>query len=214
MAKGNKFQVRHPNTLLNWRTEKVRDIDDWAKHPKPYNEYKEKALLSSSEKHFLYHSAKRLGGGNYANLGTWGGVSAACMAYGLRDAGQTGTIYAVDIFSIPKVRHMPEKIPQNFRDLGLDKHVDLTICKGWTAEWAEKLKDVKFKFIFVDADHSYEACKEDFDLWSPMLEVGGEIAFHDCEYESVDNVMNENLKEPEWKFVRQIWRIKQYKRVK
>jgi len=209
----NKSQVRHLE-LLDWKTEKVRDVENWAKHHKPYLVYPEKGLHSSAEKHLFYLIGKHMGKGNYANLGTWGGASAACLAYGIKEAGQGGTIYAVDVFSINKVKIMPTRIPEHFKKLGLSDHVDLKICKGFTSEWAVKLKDVKFKFILVDADHSYKSCREDYDLWSPLLEVGGEIAFHDCEYEEVDRVLKESLVEPEWKFIRQIWKTMLYRKMK
>ena len=37
----------------------------------------------------------------------------------------------------------------------------------------------KVDFLFIDADHSYEAVKQDFELWSPMVRAGGVIGFHD-----------------------------------
>lgn len=36
-----------------------------------------------------------------------------------------------------------------------------------------------FDFIFVDADHAYEAVSADFRDYAPMLRPGGAIAFHD-----------------------------------
>lgn len=38
---------------------------------------------------------------------------------------------------------------------------------------------LKFDFIFVDGDHTYEGVKADFDRWSLMLKPNGVIAFHD-----------------------------------
>ena len=34
-------------------------------------------------------------------------------------------------------------------------------------------------FIFIDGDHSYEACKADIAAWAPLVKKGGVIAFHD-----------------------------------
>lgn len=34
-------------------------------------------------------------------------------------------------------------------------------------------------FAFIDADHSYEACKEDLELWAPKVRAGGIVAGHD-----------------------------------
>ena len=34
-------------------------------------------------------------------------------------------------------------------------------------------------FIFIDGDHSYDACKADIVAWAPFVKRGGVIAFHD-----------------------------------
>jgi len=34
-------------------------------------------------------------------------------------------------------------------------------------------------FIFIDGDHSYNACKADIAAWTPFVKRGGVIAFHD-----------------------------------
>jgi predicted O-methyltransferase YrrM len=34
-------------------------------------------------------------------------------------------------------------------------------------------------FLFIDADHSYDSVKRDFELWSPLVRSGGIVAFHD-----------------------------------
>jgi predicted O-methyltransferase YrrM len=35
-------------------------------------------------------------------------------------------------------------------------------------------------FMFIDGDHSYEACLKDWNEWSPFMEHGGVVAFHDA----------------------------------
>lgn len=35
------------------------------------------------------------------------------------------------------------------------------------------------RLLWIDGDHSYQGCKEDFDLFSPHLADGGIVAFHD-----------------------------------
>jgi cephalosporin hydroxylase len=41
------------------------------------------------------------------------------------------------------------------------------------------LKGRKVDFLFIDADHSYEGVKKDFEMYSPLVRKGGIIAFHD-----------------------------------
>ena len=34
-------------------------------------------------------------------------------------------------------------------------------------------------FVFIDGDHSYDACRADIEAWTPFVKPGGVIAFHD-----------------------------------
>jgi hypothetical protein len=35
-------------------------------------------------------------------------------------------------------------------------------------------------FLFIDADHSYEAVRRDWDDWTPHIPVSGVVALHDA----------------------------------
>lgn len=54
---------------------------------------------------------------------------------------------------------------------------------------SETLQHVKDIFngpidaIFVDGDHSYEGCKQDYEMYSPLVRAGGIIGFHDLALE-------------------------------
>ena len=50
---------------------------------------------------------------------------------------------------------------------------------------AEDYSNEYFDFIYIDADHTYEAVKRDLKVWWPKLKVGGLIGLHD--YENVEN---------------------------
>ena len=41
------------------------------------------------------------------------------------------------------------------------------------------MRDNKVDFLFIDADHSYEGVKKDFEMYSLLVRKGGIIAFHD-----------------------------------
>jgi predicted O-methyltransferase YrrM len=56
-----------------------------------------------------------------------------------------------------------------------------------TVVWRHERSDEAVKtwsspidFLFIDGDHAYEACRRDFEDWSPFLAPGGAIAFHDA----------------------------------
>lgn len=40
--------------------------------------------------------------------------------------------------------------------------------------------DLQIDLLFVDADHSYESVRQDWEDWSQKVRKGGTIALHDC----------------------------------
>jgi glycosyltransferase involved in cell wall biosynthesis/predicted O-methyltransferase YrrM len=56
---------------------------------------------------------------------------------------------------------------------------DVFIYKMDSAFAAGQFPDEYFDWIYIDADHSYEGCKRDLELWYPKLKPGGIFAGHD-----------------------------------
>jgi len=189
------------------RPDKVRD-SKWAGIEKPYIKYpsRKRTMHGSVEAAYFYTRPQELGDGNYANLGVFRGFSTSCFAWGLDKIKGKGKVYGVDLFNFIT----PEELRKNFKDCSIEQYLE--ICKGYTHEWPERLKDVRFKFIFIDADHHYETCKQDFELWSPLLEEGGQIAFHDTDISCVDRVIKELGSE--WEQVDHYFSTKSFKRIK
>ena len=57
--------------------------------------------------------------------------------------------------------------------------VDPLILSGTSVKASTFFENETFELILVDADHSYEAIKEDIKHWWPKLKYGGFIFFHD-----------------------------------
>jgi predicted O-methyltransferase YrrM len=51
--------------------------------------------------------------------------------------------------------------------------------KEETKDKIEKIFKKKIDFLFIDADHTYEGAKRDFELYSQLVKKGGTIALHD-----------------------------------
>lgn len=53
------------------------------------------------------------------------------------------------------------------------------IIQAFSPAGAEEFEDNYFDFIYLDADHSYNAVKNDLHAWYPKLITGGVFAGHD-----------------------------------
>mgnify|MGYP001270241435 CR=1 FL=1 len=50
----------------------------------------------------------------------------------------------------------------------------------------------KYDLIFIDGDHSYSGVKKDVEMYSPLLNLGGLVLFHDTQFcEGVKQVFEE-----------------------
>ena len=114
-------------------------------------------------------------------IGTANGGSLFCFCKLARD---DATIISIDLPKGPFGGGYPEwKIPiyqaftkqnQKIYLLRKDSHQQDTL-----EEVQKILNDNQLDFLFVDADHSYEGVKKDFEMYSPLVRKGGIIAFHD-----------------------------------
>jgi len=165
----------HRDHTLNPRSHPIgAEVYDNPSKRKIWRQLDQYALLSRPEQRFLQDVPRFLGTGDYANLGHAQGASALLLADGLREYEYAGKVYSVDFF--PKKNDLKKAI-RLVQEFGLEDRIEL--CKGSTKEWSQKLEDKRFKFIFVDADHSFQGVKDDFYSWSFLLEKGGWIGFHD-----------------------------------
>lgn len=70
----------------------------------------------------------------------------------------------------------------------------MTIIKGWTKDCIPQLPD-NCDLIFIDADHTYLAVKEDIELSLPKVKPGGILSGHDLEtFEFVNTYTEIELK--------------------
>ena len=55
----------------------------------------------------------------------------------------------------------------------------VTILRRFSKDAVSEFPDEFFDFIYIDADHSYEAIKLDISIWWPKLKKGGLMGGHD-----------------------------------
>ena len=157
-----------------------------------------RAMLDYGESELMYDIPRILGGGLMANLGHARGGSALILAQSILKHGLEGSVISVDTFSENGRQHGNAMKLIELR--GLSNLIDLR--KGKTSVVGEELlrEGYEFKFVFIDADHSYEHVLEDLELWTQMLVPGGFVAFHDTNQEFSHRVLEDRvLNNPMWR---------------
>lgn len=193
---------------VDWGDEKVRGFRQYDGQPRPMEGFLHKVQHSSSEAQWLYNVPKELGAGTYVNLGVFRGGSTACLAYGARDFKVDVHVHGVDIWVHGGKKHHAQ---EGFDQAGISDYI--TLHTGFTHEVVKTFQDKKLRFVFVDADHHYETCKRDIQDWSPLVEQGGWISFHDINFPTVDRAIREEIESSdEWVEMPQLFRIRTFKR--
>jgi predicted O-methyltransferase YrrM len=89
----------------------------------------------------------------------------------------TGTVYSVDPFYRGRLGVCyTEYVARIHR--WRNGVQNLVFLKGLSHEIGHTF-DLSIDFLFIDADHSYEAVKADWKRWFPKVRKGGYIALHD-----------------------------------
>ncbi|NUM53997.1 MAG: class I SAM-dependent methyltransferase [Candidatus Hydrogenedentes bacterium] len=144
--------------------------------------------------------------GAIVEIGSFKGKSTCWLAKGAMRACRE-KVYAIDSFTgspehqkgmenedhdIVNSGSTLEAFKRNTSFLGVADHVETIVAKS---EDAAAAWNKPIRLLFIDADHSYEASKRDFDLWSPHVIQGGLIAFHDIgAWEGVTDFYNQEVK--------------------
>ena len=53
------------------------------------------------------------------------------------------------------------------------------LMRGKTTECAKMVDDGQIDFLYIDANHSYEGCRDDIAAWASKVKKGGIISGHD-----------------------------------
>lgn len=135
--------------------------------------------------------------GAIVEIGSFVGKSTCWLAAGSKAAGREKVV-AIDTFK-GSPEHQPGEplchpaiqlegttfrlFQEVIKAQGLDDHIEPIVATSMEASttWNQPIR-----LLFIDGDHSYQASKMDFAMWSPFVVPGGIIAFHDVnEWEGV-----------------------------
>jgi cephalosporin hydroxylase len=78
----------------------------------------------------------------------------------------------------------PERKIPFYKSFARDRQrIELVRADSHNPETLQRVKDVlgdrRIDLLFIDGDHTYEGVKKDFELYSPLVRLGGIVALHD-----------------------------------
>lgn len=168
---------------------------NWNEFERIARHFKQDDMGSFPERGYLYQLASDAPAqAQVIEVGSWMGASTCFLAGGLR--GEGAKIYAVDNFQglstcgedstwynnhFKKLGHNStlDIFKANFAALGFTNKSEPVVSDSLQAAKTLAALRGQIDLIFIDGDHSYEACKADIVAWSPFVKKGGVIAFHD-----------------------------------
>ena len=127
--------------------------------------------------HLLYW-IKEYGLKTMVEVGTAQGLTAGYLLKNIDD--KDFRIYCVDPYeSYPELRD--STIAENLEKAQKDVFTDIrsTHLKKKSCEAVKEFEDESIDIVFIDANHQYEAIRQDVELWYPKVKVGGIFSGHD-----------------------------------
>jgi hypothetical protein len=142
------------------------EIDGWFDYEKVYD--------------FLVSTCST--GGTFVECGAWLGKSSAYLA-DISEAKQVN-LYIVDswkgspneLYSDHKLARTNDVHALFITNMGTRKFKDI---KALSHEASTQFNDESCDVVFIDMEHTYNAVKNDIELWLPKVKVGGYLAGHD-----------------------------------
>lgn len=124
-------------------------------------------------------------------LGSWQGKSSTWIASALKDRIDT-MLYCVDTWAGSADTGKPilgiesnllELFTENINNNNLMDHIKvIQMTTEKAAEFWRETMQRNIDLLFIDADHSYDAVRRDFELWSSFVIPGGIIVFDDVPF--------------------------------
>lgn len=167
----------------------------WDEFLRVARHFKQDDMGSFPERGFLFQLAcDAPAGAQVVEVGSWMGASTCFLAAGLK--GEAAKVHAVDNFKgLSTCGEDSAWYNRHFRRLGADSTLDIfranfaalglsaragpVVSDSVAAARAMASRHGSIDLIFIDGDHSYEACKADIAAWAPFARPGGVMAFHD-----------------------------------
>lgn len=195
--KTNKSLIKHllkGSLLFFFSRPKLKWLD---KHIEGYLNFKQAKNI--------YNLIKRLPNNSViVEIGAYLGRSTCFISEAIKN--KEVEFYSIDTF---ENQSMSEGLRNTFREYYKNIYPyrkKIKIVKGFSLDVIKNFQDIEIDFLFLDADHSYEATRKDIIDWYPIVKKNKYIVFHDY-YQRKGNVrvkkaVDEKIKEKKLKKVK------------
>ena len=152
--------------------------------------------LTFEEKHKLFELARDCTGKTFVEIGSYLGSSACFIAAGIRKAENEAKLYCMDTWQNDAMTEGQRDTFDEFTT-NTKKYKNIIVpLRGWSYDTITELtkSEQQIDFLFLDGDHSYDACKKDWDLYRPLLQNNSIVILHDSGWsEGVQKVIKEDV---------------------
>ena len=127
---------------------------------------------------------RRFGDGAVAEVGVWRGE----FSREILDLCCPEKLYLIDCWQTqdPEVYNDHKNIKQQEFDVVCEqvtkeftRFPGVEVLRKFSHEAAPMFEDEYFDWVYIDGNHSYEAVREDLNLWWPKIKRGGHLSGHD-----------------------------------
>jgi predicted O-methyltransferase YrrM len=135
--------------------------------------------------------------GTLVELGAWKGRSSAFLVVEAKNKNEDIEVHIVDTWkgSQEHSEEMKDGLYEKFISNMAPLNGLYTAHRMNTNEASKLFDDSSLDGVFIDADHSYEAVKQDISNWMPKVRSGGILAGHDytSTFSGVVRAVNESI---------------------
>lgn len=152
--------------------------------------------LTDDEKFELYRLAKKNVRTVAVEIGSYLGASSCFIAAGIKKARRHAKLFCIDTWHNDSMSEGKRDTFDEFRSNTLPYTDFIVPLRGSSTEVIPKLCEhfQKIDFLFVDGDHSYEACRNDWELCRQLLSKDAIVVFHDIGWaDGVQRVVSEEI---------------------
>jgi hypothetical protein len=131
-------------------------------------------------------------GAHFVEVGAWKGKSSAYMAVEIVNSNKKIQFDCVDVWEGTEPVYNQDyyvqknQLYEHFIDNMKPVEGFYTPVKKTSIDAAADYQDESLEFVFIDAEHTYNACAADIKAWLPKVKPGGILAGHD--YSTSDGV--------------------------